>query len=99
MSPYELTNYRTELDAALTKLGWVRKTVEQYHEREWDCSWKEECWYKDNMFLISENNLTLGLVEELIKISKVSGKLSEYRNTGEVKALNFSVEDRKVLTK
>lgn len=70
MSPHDMISYRKEFDKAAEILGWTKKEVTVWHERDWDCSWEETVWFAtsgDRLF--SENKLEVGLVKEIIRIA------------------------------
>ena len=70
MSPHEMDAYRVRFDAAASRLGWVRRTVETPHERESNRSSREEVWYSANgQHLFGEDDLSPGLAEEIIRIA------------------------------
>ena len=33
-----------EIDAIALAAGWIKKSIERYHEREWDSHWSEDIW-------------------------------------------------------
>jgi hypothetical protein len=77
MSPHEIHQLPFNLTETLEKLGWEKKTVTQYHERDSDCSWERDCWYnKDNKFLFEESDLSMHMAYELKSIVEELGQIS-----------------------
>jgi len=69
MSPNEIDKIQDRLYKAFEKFGWKKKEVKVQHERDGDCSWKENIWLGNGFRLFSESDLEESLAEELIRIS------------------------------
>lgn len=70
MSPYDISKLDFNLKETLEKLGWKLKQKIVYHERDYDTSWNENVWMKNDEYIITETKMSEGLAKELYRLSK-----------------------------
>jgi hypothetical protein len=76
MSPYDISKLPFSLKEVLEKLGWQQKVIEKHHERDSYMSWIENSWYNSKeVFIINENDISVGLAFELKSIGESLCKL------------------------
>lgn len=69
MSPYEMDKIKPQFRWACAQLGWSRASVEVPHERD-DSTSISDNWYDPaGRFLFSEDNLTLAMAAEILRIA------------------------------
>ncbi len=72
MSPNDMEPYRTDFYAACTAFGWVCHTEMRAEGRDASRPWEVDVWRDaGGAFLFLEEDLSEGLVKELIRLSKV----------------------------
>lgn len=73
MCENEWLEYRAEFDKAAIKFGWTLHKVEECHERDERGHWTSRVWCNSRGERIAdESDMEAGLVEELIRISKIA---------------------------